>query len=261
MHVWQIATVLFLAYVAAAAVWPGRRRPRRLVHLYAGVVIGVLFTAVMAALPSRPLLHDWVAPPVVLLLGYWVSGLLFVAPDPEQERVLLDFDRRLDVAGIAARMPHPIAAVLEMAYAGVYPLIPLALILRVIYFADADPARFWSVILITDFICFALLPWVQTRPPRSIEGIDPWQSVARRFNLGLLGTASIQVNTFPSGHAAEALACALLVLGAPWPVFVCMLLAALAVSAGAVFGRYHYAADAISGWLVAVVVWMVRGVI
>jgi hypothetical protein len=29
----------------------------------------------------------------------------------------------------------------------------------------------------------------------------------------------------------------------------------LAISAGAVLGRYHYAADAIAGWAVALVVW------
>jgi hypothetical protein len=28
-----------------------------------------------------------------------------------------------------------------------------------------------------------------------------------------------------------------------------------AAAAGAVFGRYHYAADAIAGWAVALVVW------
>ena len=33
--------------------------------------------------------------------------------------------------------------------------------------------------------------------------------------------------------------------------------AGLLVSAGAVLGRYHYAADVFAGWAVAVVVWMV----
>jgi hypothetical protein len=36
-----------------------------------------------------------------------------------------------------------------------------------------------------------------------------------------------------------------------------MLLNALAISAGAVFGRYHFAADILAGWAVAVVVWLV----
>jgi membrane-associated phospholipid phosphatase len=97
---------------------------------------------------------------------------------------------------------------------------------------------------------------VQTRPPRALEAADPWLSPIRRFNLRLLGAASIQANTFPSGHAAEALAAALLVIGAPVPLVAAMFSAALAISAGAVFGRYHYAADALAGWAVALAVWV-----
>ena len=37
-----------------------------------------------------------------------------------------------------------------------------------------------------------------------------------------------------------------------------MAVAAALVSAGTVFGRYHYAADAIAGWIVAAVVWALR---
>ena len=256
MPAWQIASLIFFAYVIAVTGWPGRPRPARPSSLYGAVAAGALVVLGVSALPYHPVLHDWIAPPVVLLVGYWVSGKLFVAPNPAQERALLDFDERLNVTGLARRMPPALAAVLEVAYACVYPLIPLALIVRVLFLADPDPAQFWSVILVTDYICFAFLAWIQTRPPRSIERTDPWNSIVRRFNLGLLGTASIQVNTFPSGHAAEALACALLVLGAPWPVFLAMLVAALPDPAGAVFGRYHYALDAITGWLVAIAVWV-----
>jgi membrane-associated phospholipid phosphatase len=73
-------------------------------------------------------------------------------------------------------------------------------------------------------------------------------------NLRLLGKTSIQVNTFPSGHAAEALAALLLVLDAPGPFVVIMLFTAMAISAGTVFGRYHFFADVFVGWAVAFVV-------
>ena len=67
----------------------------------------------------------------------------------------------------------------------------------------------------------------------------------------MLGATSIQVNTFPSGHAAEGLVAFLLVLATPPWIVGPMLLAAMAVSAGAVLGRYHYLADAVAGWFVA----------
>jgi hypothetical protein len=139
----------------------------------------------------------------------------------------------------------------------VYLLIPVALVLHLTLTPAPDAARFWTVILVTDYLCFAALPWLQTRPPRTLEAEDPWLSRFRRLNLRVVSAASIRVNTIPSGHAAEGLAAALLVLGAPPAVVATMFACGLAVSAGAVLGRYHYAADAISGWIVALVVWWV----
>src|SRR4029079_8581446 len=152
--------------------------------------------------------------------------------------------------------PAGLAEFLEFSYAAVFALIPLALALHLHFARAPDADRFWTVILVTDFICFAMLPWIQTRPPRSLEAGEPWSSSFRSFNLRLLGAASIRVNTFPSGHAAEALAAALLVSNLRAGVFIWMLFNAAAVSAGAVFGRYHYAIDAFAGWLVALSVWL-----
>jgi hypothetical protein len=170
--------------------------------------------------------------------------------------VLHGLDRRLRIPYRARQLPRFMALTLELAYVGVYPTIPVALAFHLLCAPEPDPERFWAVILITDYICFAFLAWVQTRPPRALENGEPWQSAVRRFNLRLLGAASIQVNTFPSGHAAEALAAALLLIGAPWPIVAGMFLNALAISAGAVFGRYHYAGDAVAGWVVAMAVWL-----
>ena len=99
-----------------------------------------------------------------------------------------------------------------------------------------------------------MLPWIQTAPSsartrRAMAGPFP------RRQLAPSGSTSIQANTFPSGHAAEGLAAALLVAGAGPTIVTAMLLIAVAISAGAVLGRYHYAADAIAGWVVALVVW------
>jgi PAP2 superfamily protein len=185
--------------------------------------------------------------------------LLFTAPMPRAERALLQFDRVLRVGAVSSAAPRWIAELLEFCYAAVYALIPIALALHLRFTASPDYDRFWTVILVTDYGCFAVLPWIQTRPPRGLEAADPWRSSLRTFNLRLLDAASIRVNTFPSGHAAEALAAALLVSNAPSAVVAWMLFNALAVSAGAVFGRYHYATDAIAGWLVAVAVWVVLG--
>lgn len=255
MELWQTAGLAFFVYVVAVA-GLSRARRRQLGRILTGSAIGSM-VVLGAAIDGQPAwLTQWVSPAAVLLIAYWTSGLLFTAPDFRQERVLVCLDARLSIRRLACHTPAVLAEVFEFAYAGVYLLVPLALLIRHAYLPNPDPHGFWSVILITDLICFAMLPWVQTRPPRALEGEAPWHSRFRRFNLRLLGSTSIQVNTFPSGHAAEGLAAALLILGAPIAVPLLMCAGAVAVSAGAVLGRYHYFGDALAGWIVAVGVWI-----
>ena len=255
MALWQTAGLVFGVYVVAVAAL-SRARRRQLGRVAAGAAIGAMVVLGSANQGQPVWWAHWVAPAVVLLIAYWTSGLLFTAPDFRQERVLVNLDARLRIRCLARRTPLALAEIFECAYAGVYLLVPLALLVRKMYLPYPDPHGFWSVVLITDFICFAMLPWVQTRPPRALEGEAPWNSAFRRFNLRLLGSTSIQVNTFPSGHAAEALAAALLVIGGPRAILLVMCAGAVAVSAGAVLGRYHYFGDALTGWMVALGVWL-----
>lgn len=252
---WQAATGVFFVYVAfVAALMPRLDAAQRRLGL-AGATVGLLVAA-GASMARHPILHDWLIPPLVLLIAYWTSGLLFVAPMPGAERVLLRIDRALEVRRIAAAAPGAVAELLELAYAAVYPVIPIALVIHLTATVAPDADRFWTVILLTDYICFGMLPWIQTRPPRALEPDPPWRARFRAVNVRLLGKTSIQANTFPSGHAAEALAAALLVTGAGSAIVSGMWFMALAISAGAVLGRYHYAADAFAGWAVALLVWL-----
>ena len=254
MPLWLAASAVYFVYVALlAALMRGVARGRR-VRAFTCVALAAL-VMVAAARTAGALLHVWLLPPILLLLAYWATGALFVAPMPRIERALQRVDQRLRIRERALRAPAWLATFLEFAYAGVYPLIPIALALHLWFAEPPDPPRFWAVILITDYICFGTLPWLQTRPPRSIERDEPWRSAFRRFNTRLMNAASIRVNTFPSGHAAEALAAALLVLDAPWPWLLWMFVNVAVISAGAVFGRYHYAVDAVAGWIVALAIW------
>jgi hypothetical protein len=253
MQIWQASAFAFFGYVILVAAFrPSPGSVRALAGAAAGLILAVL------SLTVRPdsLVLTWILPPLVLLVAYWASGFLFAAPDPRQEEALAWLDERWHVAAAGRHVPRVLVEILEAAYSGIYPLIPLALIIHLTFAKAPSPGRFWSVILLTDFICFGFLPWIQTRPPRAREAREPWTSTVRAFNLRLLGATSIQVNTFPSGHAAEAAAAALLTLSAPLWIVAMTLLAALAVAAGAVLGRYHYLADALAGWAVALVVFV-----
>ena len=255
MPIWLLASVIFFTYLSAVALVAPRLRARARLIVLAGSGAGLTICAVAHFTAASPVLHGWVYPPALLLLGYWTSGVLFHTPMTHLERTLCALDQAVNVDGAMRATPPWLRELLELAYAGVYLLVPAVLIVHLTTSQSPDADRFWGIVLATDFICFGTLPWMQTRPPRSLAGIEPWRARFRPVNLHMLSKGSIQANTFPSGHAAEAAAAALLVIGAPWPIVVFVAVAAVMVTAGAVLGRYHYAADAIAGWAVAATVW------
>jgi membrane-associated phospholipid phosphatase len=71
----------------------------------------------------------------------------------------------------------------------------------------------------------------------------------------VLHRGSIQANTVPSGHAAGALATALMVLEYMPGAGLGLMALAFAIMAGSIVGRYHYAMDSLLGALVALAVW------
>jgi hypothetical protein len=247
----------YFAYLLVPVALSGRTRRVRLALALAAAGL-IAAVAAVSQLPARDpwaTLRDW-APCVYLLAGYWLPGRLFAAPNHRLERWLLGIDERLfsRLAALAGSGPRFLRTYLELAYLLCYPLVPAAF--AIAYQLQRDPAmasdRFWRVILPAVFVCYGLVPWLPMRPPRALPTrADDADGSVRRLNLLVLSHASIQMNTFPSGHAAAAVASALVVgqlhLGAGL-IFGTI---ALSISIGSVVGRYHYAADAVLGAAVA----------
>ena len=251
---WSAASVPYFAFIAATALITRDLAPRARLLAAGSSVLG-LALAIAAGATDVFWLRSVILPPIVLLIAYRASGFLWRGPMFDLEAKLAAADQALRIPALVRRTPRLLAEFLEFSYAGVYPLIPVALALYLAYSPAPDADWFWTVVLVTDYVCFAMLPFIQTRPPRALETSDPWSTSLRSLNLRILDHASIRMNTVPSGHAAEALAAALLVLAAPPAVVATMFVAAAAVSAGAVFGRYHYSIDIIAGWVTALGVW------
>ena len=254
MPIWSLASLPYFGYILLLA-WVTVDLPIAARRRAAGSAVLGLVLAIGAGLTSTFWLRGLLLPPLVLLIAYRASGFLWRGPMFGVETALADADRALGVSAISRRMPRAIAEFLELAYGGIYPLIPIALVLHLAFSENPDADHFWTVVLVTDYVCFGMLPLIQTRPPRALESGAPWHARLRVLNLNILNRASIGMNTVPSGHAAEALAAALLVLDTPPAIVAWMFFNAAAISAGAVFGRYHYAIDAIAGWVVAAGVW------
>jgi len=249
-------TVAYFAYLAGAAVVvPGIGRPQR--RGVIGTAIAVVITVLsFAAFGTSAMLWRDLMPLVYILVGYRLPALLVTTTNPVLERRLLALDHRLGIGNLTAisgRAARTMIELLELAYLCCYPMVPIGFACLYLAGLHEESDRFWTAVLLAVFGCYGMLPWLPTRPPRAIEG-EPTRSggLTRGVNLRVLGVASIQLNTFPSGHAAASLATALAV-GALLPLAGFLLgLLALAIAIGSVVGRYHYAADALTGMALAI---------
>jgi membrane-associated phospholipid phosphatase len=228
-----------------------------------GLTLEALIAAALVVVVSRvpetwlgAIVRDW-APGVYLLAGYWLPGRLFTTFNERLERWLMARDREWLGESLASSPPPSASALfayLELTYMLCYPLVPVAF--GLLYFSSSVAAtaldRFWSAVLTAVFICYGLLPWLPTRPPRAFLPPDTRSgSALRKLNLHVLNHASIQVNTLPSGHVAAAVAAALAV-GTFMPAAGAVIgVLAVSIALAAVLGRYHYAADAVLGALTA----------
>lgn len=202
--------------------------------------------------------RDWI-PYLLLLMFYWQSGQFVTRADVDFEAALLRLDRRLVAPPLEWCARHRagawILAYLELAYLFCYASMPLGLVALYLLRLGRDAGYFWTVVLLPTYFSYGLLPFIQTRPPRVLGEkfrVPIPSGKVRAFNLWILRHASIHANTFPSAHVSSTTACAFVLLAvAPGWVGLIFLWVAISIALGAVAGRYHYAADAILGMLVA----------
>ncbi len=247
---------VYFGYIAATAA-VGSSRPNRTRVLALSVL--VVFLIVMLAQGRTDAIQrvrDWM-PGLYALFAYWIPGLLVGRPHLPLERRLEALDAAVlpAIDRVAARAPRLLLESLELAYLCCYPLVPCAFAWLASHGRVHDADRYWTAVLLALYPCYGLVPWLPTRPPRAIEptiAIDARRLTMRAVNLRVLGGVSIQTNTFPSGHTAAALAAAA-VVGAVMPLSgAAITVIAIAIAVASVVGRYHYAADALTGGLVAV---------
>jgi membrane-associated phospholipid phosphatase len=135
-----------------------------------------------------------------------------------------------------------------------YPMVPAGLGCLYLAGLSREADRFWIAVLLSAFSCYGVLPWLPTRPPRVMDrGAAPSGGLIRRLNMHVIDQVSIQLNTFPSGHAAASLATALAVVARLPAAGLVLGVMATGIAIGSVVGRYHYAADVLAGLALAII--------
>lgn len=259
--------VVFFSFLLALA-WIGllARAQRTKVTALAIAAVGVTLIGRSSALFLAPLassvLRDWLPAPL-LLMAYWQAGQFFTRAQGDFQAKLEELDHKLRRAFLGwvarERIDNWTAIYFELAYLLCYPLVPLGLGTLYIMHMGRYADKFWTVVLPPTYLCYAMLPFIQTLPPRMLipppEPNVP-ETKVRALNLWILRHASIQVNTFPSAHVAAATAASLALLCLARPLGWIFVWVAISIAVGAILGRYHYAADVILGAMLAVVVFL-----
>jgi hypothetical protein len=194
-----------------------------------------------------------------LMLGYWLpASLVTDAGRPTRFEAWL---ARTDSAWRrhATPLPRPAATLLELAYLLCYPAVPFAFVVAWTLGSVADVDRFWVAVLGSGFLSYGWLPWLVSRPPRTVVAAvaepgagPPSPRSLAALNAAVLRRISHQFNTFPSGHVAVSVAASLSVLPIWLPGGVIVSVIATGVVAGAVAGRYHYLVDVVLGIAVGI---------
>jgi len=119
--------------------------------------------------------------------------------------------------------------------------------------------RLLLVYLAGTLLAYALFPYFPSDPPRTLFGGSDLPNVItpiRRFNLWILGGYGIHSSVLPSAHVSSAFSAAwalLWLLPEKRKFGWTMLAYAVSVAVATVYGRYHYAVDAVAGLGVSVI--------
>jgi PAP2 superfamily protein len=255
----NIYIFIFLLIVA----WFRPLRLRRRFEITAFGAAGIILT-LAGAYGSITVIRD-LLPSLIMLFVYWQAGRFFMKPNESIQGFFLRLDERLIGSLLQqhgnGRSRSWLANLLEFCYLLCYPVVPLGILVLYAAGKQNQVDDYWTVVLISTYICYCLLPFVQMLPPRALAPVTdqaPRPRKLRSLNLTVLKYASIQVNTFPSAHVASTFAASLVLLELTPVAGLIFLIIAIGIAGGAFLGRYHYAADVILGIMIACIVYLIR---
>jgi len=147
---------------------------------------------------------------------------------------------------------------LELCYLFVYAVGPFTVGILYGYHRRDLVDRVLVTYLFGTLLAYALFPYFPSDPPRTVfAGMDVpgVMTPIRRLNLAIVGGYGIHSSVFPSAHVSSAFSAGwglLLLFRERRRVGWGMLVYAACVSLATVYGRYHYAADAVAGMAISV---------
>jgi len=253
---------VYFAYVAAIS--PAFPLPSK----FAPVLVALLVPALFVALARGKhrgfsMARDWVAVAMVLVAYREMDWFSALPRNFHLELTWLDWDRAILYRGGLQRAIEAAGAIgpmyLELCYALVYAVAPFVVAVLYLVHRRERVDGLVFLYLLGTLLAYALFPYYPTDPPRVAFGASDLPNITtplRQLNLWLVGNYGIHSSVFPSAHVSSAFSAAWALLAYlperrrfGWG----MLVYAVSVAVATVYGRYHYAADAVAGLAVSLV--------
>lgn len=207
------------------------------------------------------IMRDWYPVPLMLLcyrqMGWFAPEEHTYALEQSwqlwDKTLLNNLGMRAAIESLGPLVP----SILEVSYLLVYTIPSFGLAMLYAYHRRERADRFLYQFLLGILIAYALFPCFPSEPPRTVfvgEDLPSYLTVFRRLNLWLLGGYGIHTSVFPSAHVSGAFSGAFgmirLLPEHPW-VGRFLLVLAILIATATVYGRYHYGADALAGFVVS----------
>ena len=233
-------SVLFLASFTILALIRHLTAKKRLIIIALGISgIALIWLGI-----RQGQIRDWV-PTVLMVVVYWQGGRFFSTPHKRLQQYLEEFETKFSF--LDHERPH---AYWEIAYFFCYPMVPGAVAMLYALDLTSEIDFFWTVVLAPTFLCHLIVSFYQTLPPWKYRGLSV-EGFSRKINFLVIRHASIQINTFPSAHVAASMAVAFAMLHFHLFAGLIFLFLGISITIATVVGRYHYAADAVWGVVLA----------
>jgi membrane-associated phospholipid phosphatase len=234
-----------------------------LANLLVLVVYLVLFRLRQAAWVG--IARDWI-PQALIILAYKEMGWFAPASHTNHleqgwivwDRIVLDqWHGRAWIEALGALIPF----LLELSYVVVYALPPVTMLIvyRLGMQRRADVVL--TIYLLGMLLSYGQFPFWPSEPPRAVfpgQDMPNVDTLVRRFSLWIVGSYGIHTSVFPSAHVSGAMAAAL-AMAYVFPrrrvLILSYFIYAATVAVATVYGRYHYAADALAGIAVGCLAW------
>lgn len=245
--------ILLVLLALLRPVLPARRRV--LIVVASAMMAG----AVYAVDGMTSAIRHWF-PLLILLVAYYLSGLLFVKPAPSIEAALAAADRRVlgDPPHAFGSWPAWLLTTLDIIYLGTFLTVPAGLLALWLNGEMRLADHYWTVVMGSLLVCYAGTAVVHTRPPRVLEGAHRQANPRmRQVALKAVENFSIGINTIPSGHVAAPLAVGLALMDAMPMLGAVFLLLAIIITSACITGRYHFIVDCVLGAAAALAMWIV----